>query len=394
VTNNGTLRLVRQDALMTYAGPITGSGRVQIGANNVNFGVITLTGTNTYTGGTFIGGNTLVLGDGINPGFGTITGAVQFVNNFTLGQDNARTIIFNRPDDFTFSGTITTNFAAPQFNQGTVQQIGTGRMTLTGNNTYGSGTVIGAGILQVGAGGSSGSLGFGNVTDNSGLVFNRTGTLAVGTVTGTGAITNMGTGTVTLRGASSIGGDLNLWAGTFGAAPAGQIGSLTVGGTLTVSSGVTVLAGVNRALSPSNSVYTVTGAIVHAGGGTLKVINGGPTLQIGDKFFIFNQAVPSAMAVTSPGYTFQNDLAIDGSITVSAVAAAPSITTTFTGPNQVALTWQTNWIGGVHLQAQTNTLSQGLRNNWVTIPNTDLTNFFTATIAKTNPAVFYRLINP
>ena len=57
VTNNGTLRLVRQDALFTYAGHIVGTGRVQIGANNVNVGVITLTGTNTYTGGTFIGDN-------------------------------------------------------------------------------------------------------------------------------------------------------------------------------------------------------------------------------------------------------------------------------------------------------------------------------------------------
>ena len=36
---------------------------------------------------------------------------VQFVNNFTIGQDNTRTITFNRPDDFTFGGTITTNFA-------------------------------------------------------------------------------------------------------------------------------------------------------------------------------------------------------------------------------------------------------------------------------------------
>src|SRR5204863_3285960 len=90
VTNNGTLRLVRQDALFTFPGPIVGSGRVQIGANAVNTGVVTLTGSNSYTGGTFIGGNTLMLGDNANPGFGSITGNVQFVNNFTIGQDDLR----------------------------------------------------------------------------------------------------------------------------------------------------------------------------------------------------------------------------------------------------------------------------------------------------------------
>ena len=39
VTNNGTLRLVSQDTTFTYPGPIVGTGRVQIGANAVNFGV-------------------------------------------------------------------------------------------------------------------------------------------------------------------------------------------------------------------------------------------------------------------------------------------------------------------------------------------------------------------
>jgi autotransporter-associated beta strand protein len=386
--------MVRQDALITYPGQIWGSGRVQIGANNVNVGVITLTGSNSYTGGTFIGDNTLVLGDGATTGSGAIAGNIQFVNNFTIAQDNPRQVTFNRIDDYTFGGTITTNFATPQVNQGIIQQSGLGRLTLTGNNTYASGTIIAAGIVQVGAGGATGTLGSGNVTDNSQLVINRTGTLAIGTVTGTGSVTNQGTGIVTLRGNSNVGGNVDLQAGTFGAAPSGQIGSLTVGTTLSISSGVTIMAGVNRSASPSNSVYTATGGINYTGGGTLKVVNGGPALQVGDKFFIFSTALASPMAIVSPGYTFQNDLTTDGSITVTAVAAAPSITTTFTGVNQVTLTWQTNWIGGVHLQAQTNTLAQGLRNNWVTIPNTDLTNFFTATIAKTNGAVFYRLINP
>ena len=48
------------------SGPHRRAGRVQIGANNVNVGQITFTGTNTYTGGTFIGDNELILGDNAN----------------------------------------------------------------------------------------------------------------------------------------------------------------------------------------------------------------------------------------------------------------------------------------------------------------------------------------
>jgi hypothetical protein len=62
--------------------------------------------------------------------------------------------------------------------------------------------------------------------------------------------------------------------------------------------------------------------------------------------------------------------------------------------NQLNLSWPSAWIGGVHLQSQTNTLAVGLSTNWVTIPGTDLSNTYSTTINPTNRAVFYRLINP
>jgi hypothetical protein len=141
----------------------------------------------------------------------------------------------------------------------------------------------------------------------------------------------------------------------------------------------------------------VTGAINNTAGSTLKVVNGGPALQIGDKFTIFNKTV-AGMSVVSPGYTFQNDLAVDGSVTVTAFAPAPTLTNTVSasgGQLTLTLTWDAAWIGGVHVQAQTNALTVGLRtSNWVSIPNTDLTNIFTTPIARTNGSVFYRLSNP
>jgi len=70
-------------------------------------------------------------------------------------------------DNGSFSGAI-------QNGSGTVAltKTGIGTETLTGANTY-SGTTIGAGTLQVGSGGTTGSLGTGAVTDNAALSFDR-----------------------------------------------------------------------------------------------------------------------------------------------------------------------------------------------------------------------------
>lgn len=395
VTNNGTLMLVRQDnGVFIYTGAIVGSGRLLKGLNNFNPGDVTLLGTNTYTGGTFIGGGPLILGDGGTPVSGQIVGNVTFTNNFDTSDDQPRTLVFNRPDDFTNSGNIVSSFSSAQNNLGTVEQRGSGVLTLTGNNTYGGGTLINNGTLQVGAGGATGSVGTGTINNNTTLIFNRTGSLALGRHDGPGSVVKLATGTVTLTG-SNYAGNVDIQAGTFGAAPSGAIGTLTVAGNLTIASGSTIMAGLDRSLSPSNSVYEVFGAIVHTSGGILRLINGGPALVVGDKFSIFSQPVPggAAMTIVSPGFSVQNDLAVDGSVTVTGVLPPPTITATVTGTT-LNLSWPSAWTGGVLVQVQTNTLAVGIANNWFTIPGTDAGNTYAAPIVKTNQTVFYRLINP
>src|SRR5207244_9901642 len=56
---------------------------------------------------------------------------------------------------------------------------GPGSWIITANNTYTGGTTINAGSLQVGNGGTTGSLGTGTVTDNGNLTFNRGDTVTV-----------------------------------------------------------------------------------------------------------------------------------------------------------------------------------------------------------------------
>lgn len=97
------------------------------------------------------------------------------------------------------------------------------------------------------------------------------------------------------------------------------------------------------------------------------------------------------MAVTEPGFTsFVNNLAMDGSVTVSAVTATPmAFTSAARSGANVNLTWPAAWTD-LHLQVQTNTLANGLGTNWVTMPGSDAANRYSAPTIKSD-AVFYRL---
>jgi autotransporter-associated beta strand protein len=418
VTNNGTLKLVRQDiGSFIYSNNIVGSGRLVKDVNNNNVNDVTLLGVNTYSNGTIIAGGTIILGNG-TAGAGSIIGNVIFTNSPT-SQDVYRSLMFNHPfgDDVTFSGNITGAGASTNggsiANAGQVVQNGSDTLTLLGNNTYLGGTVILNGTLQVGNGGTSGSIGTGTVSNNTQLVFNRSDDLTVaGAVIGPGAVVKMGGGTLTLSNtnisdtgpttvsngtlvvvAGTIDGDLFLEGGTFVGGGIGTARTNFVGAGLFIDSG-TVVATLNTALPQSNTVYAVTGAIVSTGG-ALKLLNAGPAPVNGDKFTIFSQPVVNGggMTIVSPGFTVQNNLAVDGSVTVTGTQAPPAISY-MVSSNLLTMSWPASWAGGVHLQAQTNSISKGISTNWVTIAGTDASNSYSTTINRTNGCVFYRLIAP
>ena len=108
------------------------------------------------------------------------------------------TLAFNRSDALTVSNLIS--------GTGAVTQIGAGTTSLTGANTYSGGTTISGGVLQLGDGGTSGSI-IGPVLNNGALVINRSDAYTfAGVISGSGMFVQDGTGTTTLTGANTYAG--------------------------------------------------------------------------------------------------------------------------------------------------------------------------------------------
>jgi autotransporter-associated beta strand protein len=261
ITNNGTLIFDRSDSF-TFAGVISGAGSVQ----QIGSGTTVLTGTNSYTGGTTIAAGTLQLGNGGTTG--GITGNVM----------DAGILAFDRSDLFTFGGVIS--------GTGSVRQIGSGTTVLTGTNSYTGGTTISAGTLQLGNGGTTGSI-TGNVIDDGILAFDRTDVFTFGgVISGTGNVRQIGSGTTVLTGTNSYIGETTIAAGTLQLGNGGSSGSISgnvidngilafnrsevlsfsgaisgTGGVTQIGPGTTILAGSNS----YSGATTVTSGTLQAG---------------------------------------------------------------------------------------------------------------------------------
>lgn len=257
VANNGLLALDRSDTL-TLGGAISGTGAVR----QQGTGTTILTGNNGYTGGTAITAGTLRIGDGATSG--------SIVGNVT----NDAALVFDRADDIGFAGVIS--------GSGTVTQAGAGVLTLTGDNTYSGGTIIGGGTLQVGDGGTTGSIGSGDVANGGTLAFNRSDTVTFGgALSGVGGLVQSGTGTLVLTGTNSYTGGTTISGGVLRIGAGGTTGSI-VGdvandAALVFDRSDTVTFG---------GVVSGTGSLEQAGAGTLVLsgansYTGGTTISAG-----------------------------------------------------------------------------------------------------------------
>jgi hypothetical protein len=175
-------------------------------------------------------------------------------------------------------------------------------------------------------------------------------------------------------------------------------------GTLTVTNTATLAGNVVMELAPTNTVNSdrlVSGSTLTYGG-VLTVTNvsfGG--LTNGTYVFQLFSAptiTGSFDATNLPALPLNkswdtSELAAGRIKLVVSVDTTPTNIVTALNGNSLQLTWPASHIGW-RLQAQTNTTSVGLANNWVLVPNSDLTNTFTTSFNTSTNAVFYRMVFP
>ncbi|MCX6948094.1 MAG: autotransporter-associated beta strand repeat-containing protein [Opitutae bacterium] len=220
-----------------------------------------LTANNTYSGGTTINSGRLKVGSGGNTG-SLGTGGV--INNSILEYD--RLDLLEESNAISGIGELT--------------QSGSGRLVLTGANTYAGVTTIisGSGGIQVGKGATSGSLGAGGVVNNANLSFARSDVVTYADViSGTGSVTQAGTGTLIFTNANSYTGGTTISSGTFQFGNGGASGNAGAGPILNNSHLV-----FNRS-DGGEYTYAITGTgdVTKAGAGTLVFTSDGNTYSGG-----------------------------------------------------------------------------------------------------------------
>lgn len=345
------------------ASAILGGG---VGLDKSTAGTVVLTGANTYTGATTISAGTLQIGNG-----GT-TGSIAN----TSGVANNGTLDYNRSDALTVGYAIS--------GAGELVKDGAGTLTLTSTNIYAGATTINGGTLQIGNGGTTGSIANTSGVINEGaLVYNRSDALTVGyAISGSGSVVKDGANTLTLSNARTYSGGTTVNAGTLalGEYRAAGTGTITAvnGTTIAALSGVggnavgnaITLSGTNANVTLTNNNLSgginsaITGSadqtvtISNAGGTVVNMNSGGKQLQS----FLGTVSIATGQSLAFRATSLNNggDNALfevngslstrnGGNIAIGALSGSGTVSMGASGSNN---TWLTYTIGARNTNAE------------------------------------------
>jgi autotransporter-associated beta strand protein len=257
VTVNATANYTFQDGSGTGAGKISGTSEITKSGR----GTLILLTANNNSGGTLIHAGTVQIGNGSATGD---IGTGNITNNGAL--------IFDQTDSRNVVGQIN--------GTGSFTQQGLATLTLTANNSYSGATTIAAGVLQVGNGGATGTLGGSPVTDNTTLVIDRSNTYLLNNgISGAGALIANGPGYVILSGVNTYHGNTYISNGIIKLGASEVIpDATTVPGTV----GALIINGPSSALDLNGFNETVNELLGASGFVTNSATSGTSQLTVGD----------------------------------------------------------------------------------------------------------------
>ena len=450
-TNTPIINVVNKNT--TIEAVVAGSS----GLNKSGTGTLTLTGNNTYSGGTEISAGTLQIANGTGSTATAGTGSIQIdangtlIFNFGATQDSfgnnltgTGTIVQNGPNELgltgvnSFSGLIqinTNNVAFAGANSGNGQpriaigsngllKLGAGFIggTLTISELSGAGainealtTTSGTRTLNINQGSTttfSGVMSDSTLSRYLAVIKSGTGTLVLsGPNTYTGA-TTVSNGTLevdgqiansqvtvnggTLDGSGTIYGPVTLNSGKLAPATAAGIGTLTINNTLNINGGTVAMRISKTGGAVTNDLVAGLNNVTY--GGSLVVTNAGPSaLAGGEMFQLF-----SASGSKTGNFTNVTILPVTGATgtfdpatgTLTIVAAASAPTPTNITYTVTGSQLVLNWPAGQGWQLQSQTNSLSTGLTTNWTTVSGATPPFTNTITPANPSVFYRLRAP
>lgn len=349
----GNVPVFTDDVYFSNSG--AGNLATSLGANftirSLNFG----SGSNASSSVTVnTGSNTLTVYEGVNQTTGSAANTISGSGGVVLAKDQTWTV------DSTNALTV----SAPVSGASSLTKAGAGTLVLSGANTYSGATTVSAGTLQLGDGGTTGSLNTASaLVNNATLAFNRSNTLTQGTdfnavISGTGEVRQIGTGTTVLNGANSYSGATVVSAGTLRVTANTALGTTAAGttvasgGTLELAGDVTVTgedltlngdgAGGNGALRSSSGNNTFAGNITLASNSRIQSDTAGDLLLI-------DAASGDAISGTNVNVTFAGE----GDITVADAIALGTGSLTKDGEGILTLNGNNTYTG-------TTTVSNGI----------------------------------
>lgn len=278
--NSHTLTTGGNNSSSQFAGSLTGAGGlVKTGSGN-----LALSGSNAYTGDTTLSAGTLTLSGGSaladQTAVTVATGARLVVaGDETVGSlAGAGDVALTGHSLATGANGNSTRFDGVISGDGGLTKVGAGSMTLAGANTYSGTTLVQAGTLRVGDGGTHGQLGTGAVDNRAALVFDRSDALTVdNAITGSGSLTQ-------LQGQLTLTSTANQYTGA-----------------TTVSGGTLATSGAER-LPDGSAVHVAAGGhLALAGNETVASINAdGAVTAAGDIHTAGDQVYVGTLTLTNP----------------------------------------------------------------------------------------------